>query len=127
MAHFLPGKKKKIFFIKDSNNLPLARDQISDKVHDEIDKAGKLANNIYSTLVDLKSHTQKNLSQNKEITVPLLHRSLTDTFSDLTKFMEDFLIGGIALLKQEFLNKQAIVNGAWFRFYETYVIKIVIK
>ena len=52
---------KKHFFIKDNNNLPLARYEISDKVPVEIDVAEKLASNIYSALVDLNSHTQKKL------------------------------------------------------------------
>ena len=54
-------EKKKHFFIEGSNNLPLARDEISDKVPVEIDVAEKLANSIYSALVDLNSH-RKNCS-----------------------------------------------------------------
>ena len=61
--HFFNGKKD--FFIKDSHDLLPARDKVSDKVPDEIDEADKLANNIYSTLVDIKSLIQKNLYQNK--------------------------------------------------------------
>lgn len=76
-------EKKKHFFIEGSNNLPLARDEISDKVPVEIDVAEKLANSIYSALVDLNSHTEK--------TVRLLYRSLTDISSDLkNSVMEGF-------------------------------------
>ena len=74
-------------------------------------KLKKMADTIYSTLIDFTSHSQKNPSQNKKITAPDFHCILTDTPSDLKKsFMKIFLIEENLFSKQQLLKLKADYN-----------------
>lgn len=93
--------RKEKFTIENSSYLPVTTDNISGTFLDAIFEAKNLSDNTYFTLVDLTSHTQQNLLQNKEITIPHFNCSFKDAFKNHIKsFMKEFLMGAIAFLRQ---------------------------